>query len=56
MALGFHEEQVDAERALKMVKGSRFDNLIDAVSFALEISQKEDAKSPKLLLNLLRKR
>lgn len=47
------EEQVDAERALKMVKGSRFDNLVDAVSFALEISQKEDAKSPKTIAELV---
>jgi integrase len=47
------EEQVDAERAIRMVEGSRFKNLIDAVSFAIEVTNKEEAKSPKTIGELI---
>ena len=36
-----------------MVEGSRFKNLIDAVSFAIEVTNKEEAKSPKTIGELI---
>jgi integrase len=47
------EQQVDAERAIKKIKESRFENLIDAVSFALEVSSKEDQQSPMTIAELI---